>query len=194
MSCPATATSIRHPQYTSQGAKQRTERVLPGLSLTELESTTTINRTPALSNADSSVTANSPPQSAGGNASNDTSHSQIQDLQRTMASIDGLDDGRNAWSDEGQDNPHPSKPLPEALRAGPPGGPSKISQAEPQSNNNTNPYLQKQAQEIDLSRNEDSANAWGRPAELPAQPPEARQVEPLSNGMFTIHVESNHTR
>ncbi|KIM99042.1 hypothetical protein OIDMADRAFT_146703 [Oidiodendron maius Zn] len=178
--------NIWHPQYTSQGAKQRTERVRPGLSLMELESAMTINRTPALSNADSSVTANSPPQSAGGNASDDTSHSQIQDLQRTMASIDGLDDGRNAWSDEGQDNPHPSKPLPEALRAGPPDGPPdgppKISQAVPQSNNNTNPYLQKQVQEMDSSRNEDSANAWGRPAELPAQPSEAQQVEPLSNG------------
>jgi hypothetical protein len=144
----------------------------------------TINRTPALPNADSRLAAFTPLQPVGRGTSNDTPHSQTQNTQGTMASIDGLDDGSNAWSNEGRDNLHPSRPLPDALRVGPPGGPPSNSQAAPQPNTNTNPYIQKQSQGIDSNGNESSANAWEGPAELPALPSENRLVGTTSNGVF----------
>jgi hypothetical protein len=142
----------------------------------------TINRTPALPNADSRLAAPNPLQPVGRSTSNDTPRSQTQNTQRTMASIDGLDDGSNAWSNE--DNLHPSRPLPDVLRVGPPGTPPLNSQAAPRPNTNTNPYIQKQSQGIESNGNDSSANAWEGPAELPALPSENRLVGTTSNGAF----------
>lgn len=121
---------------------------------------------------------------------------QMQDAQKTMPSVDGLEDGlgdgRNAWSDEVRDSAHPTRPIPESLRPGPPGGPPHSSQEPPRQHPDTNPYLKKQAQTGEISREESSTDSGGTSGEHAAQTPPSRApppIPPAFNGMFARKVD-----
>ena len=104
----------------------------------------------------------------------------MEDLQKSVPSIDGLEDGSNAWSDESKGNAIPRRPLPGSLRAGPPAGFPHVSQEEAPPQIHTNPYLQKHEQAADVNRDESSANAWGAAADYPPQPSQAPPPPPLT--------------
>lgn len=108
-----------------------------------------------------------------------------------MSSADDLDDGRNAWSDEGRHNTHPIRPIPESLRPGPPGGQPNSSQELPRLQTNTNPYLKRQAQAGGNNRDENSTNSWETSAEQAAQsaPSRAPPIPPAFNRMFALNVQ-----
>jgi hypothetical protein len=138
------------------------------------------------SNADTGPAASPPRQPSPPSAANSAPPSQMQDAQQSTPSIDGLEDGRNAWSDEGQSSIHPGRPVPESLRVGPPDASPHRSQELPRPSTRTNPYLQKRAQAADLNRDESSANAWGESVGQPAQPSHAPPAPPVINGMLAI--------
>jgi hypothetical protein len=134
------------------------------------------------SDADTGPAASPPRQPALPSAANSASPSQMQDAQQSAPSIDGLEDGGNAWSDEGQNSTHSGRPIPESLRVGPPD--ASPHQELPRPSARTNPYLQKQAPAVNLNRDESSANAWGESVGQPAQPSHAPPAPPVINGML----------
>lgn len=119
----------------------------------------------------------------------------MQDARAELPPATDSDAGSsNVWSEE-KHNMQPAadntqnaadKPLPEALRVGPPSLPQNSShEALRPSTENTNPFLRRQATgSTTNSGKESSADAWG---ERPAEPSTAPPPPPISHGMLSTY-------
>ena len=126
-------------------------------------------------------------------ATNNPPSFRMQDARKQLQSPEESEpDEENEWDDEEvvDEQAGINKPLPELLRAGPPGYTPNASQEMlrpiPAS---TNPYLQRQNSG---GQSESSADAWGGFAERPAPPSGAPPPPPIPDGMNASPVCDLH--